>query len=337
MNISNEKLNQIANLYRKLESIDSNDLKIIEDWRSTHYIVLTWVRRRITYLFQDNKDIVVVQRLKRMTTILDKLIRYKDMRLSSMQDIAGIRIICKDIEHLNQTFITLTKKHPKQKFNLLKATDYIEKPKQSGYRGIHCIFQYDNKGNVNTEQYDKLRVEVQIRTKIQHLWATAVEVATFYTQDNLKSSLGNKEWLNFFKLVADVFSSIEMNQVIDDKNKEILKILYNQLKVKNILSGVSLATNIIKNKKKRKIGIENYVLYLNLDTNYLSLDGYSDFKYAIAEYNKKEQDIKNRGKNNVEHVVLIPKSNVKHIEKSYQNFFLDTKEFINIIEKYINK
>ena len=52
-------------------------------------------------------------------------------------------------------------------------------------------------------------IEVQFRTKLQHTWATAVEMMGIYTKSNLKSSQGNKDILRFFLLVSSIFAMIE--------------------------------------------------------------------------------------------------------------------------------
>jgi hypothetical protein len=50
--------------------------------------------------------------------------------------------------------------------------------------------------------YNGLKVEIQIRTTLQHVWATAVETVGTFIQQALKSSQGEAEWLRFFALMA---------------------------------------------------------------------------------------------------------------------------------------
>jgi len=54
-----------------------------------------------------------------------------------------------------------------------------------------------------------LRVELQIRTKLQHLWATAVETMGTFLGQALKSRQGSQDWLDFFTLISSAFSFIE--------------------------------------------------------------------------------------------------------------------------------
>jgi ppGpp synthetase/RelA/SpoT-type nucleotidyltranferase len=76
-----------------------------------------------------------VQRHKRSPSIISKLARFPQMELSRMQDIGGCRAIVatvRDVERLNaliQSGRTRNKLH--------REYNYIEKPKDTGYRGIH--------------------------------------------------------------------------------------------------------------------------------------------------------------------------------------------------------
>ncbi len=48
---------------------------------------------------------------------------------------------------------------------LAQEDDYIEKPKKSGYRGVHLIYKYFSD---KIQTFNGLKVEVQIRTALQH-------------------------------------------------------------------------------------------------------------------------------------------------------------------------
>lgn len=71
-------------------------LKVINNWRASHSFplqVLYVHLRRIS-----NENIIVAQRLKRLHSITQKLIRFPNMSLTSMQDIGGCRIIVDSIK-----------------------------------------------------------------------------------------------------------------------------------------------------------------------------------------------------------------------------------------------
>ena len=53
------------------------------------------------------------------------------------------------------------------------------------------------------------RIEVQIRTQLQHSWATAVEAIGMVRGEDLKGGEGNMEWLRLFELMSSEFAEIE--------------------------------------------------------------------------------------------------------------------------------
>ena len=88
----------------------------------------------------------------------------------------------------------------------VNGKDYIESPKESGYRGVHLVYRYRSPRN---ETYNGLLIEIQLRTRLQHAWATAVETAGAFLGQALKSSEGEQDWLRFFALVSSAFALTE--------------------------------------------------------------------------------------------------------------------------------
>ncbi len=86
-----------------------------------------------------------------------------------------------------------------------RVYDYIDVPKKSGYRGIHMVYEFQSKSK-SYSQYNGMLVEVQLRTKLQHYWATAVETVGIFTGQALKSSQGNEDWQQFFRLASNWFA-----------------------------------------------------------------------------------------------------------------------------------
>jgi ppGpp synthetase/RelA/SpoT-type nucleotidyltranferase len=155
--------------------------QIINNWRASHYYPLNTFKvtlRRKS--LEVDSDRLVAQRIKRLSSIEAKLLRFKTMQLSQMQDIGGCRAIVSTTEQVKE----LMKKYEKSdlKHNLDDIDDYILLPKQSGYRSVHLLYKY-NIDKVAPAIYNGLFIEVQIRSRLQHAWATAVEtVGTFLRQ-----------------------------------------------------------------------------------------------------------------------------------------------------------
>ncbi len=97
------------------------------------------------------------QRLKRTPTIIDKLRRRPTMKLSSMQDIGGCRAVFSKQSEVARVLARFT--YNSLKRNEIEDTvrDYVTNPRSSGYRGVHVWTRYDGR-----------RIEVQLRTEMQH-------------------------------------------------------------------------------------------------------------------------------------------------------------------------
>lgn len=152
--------------------------EVLDNWRACHVTPLNSfqksLRRRLSNL---DSDALVSQRLKRTPSILAKLERNPKMVLSRMQDIGGIRAVVKDMHKVRE--IEASYKKGTTVFNVVQGgKDYINYPKTSGYRSIHIIFKCNN----------GFSIELQIRTQIQHAWATAVETMGTFLKHSLKSS-----------------------------------------------------------------------------------------------------------------------------------------------------
>ncbi|HJU13753.1 MAG TPA: RelA/SpoT domain-containing protein, partial [Candidatus Nitrosotalea sp.] len=213
-NYSKSVVNKAGDFFRKEGTMsEENALKVFDNWRAAHSypMQIFYVRLRRTSKAVDNNSLVA-RRLKRASSVIAKLNRRYDgrpptMQLSQMQDIGGVRAILSNVALVQK--LTLEKyEKSSMKHKLVKKDDYIVKPKSDGYRSIHLIYSYKS-DKANKQKYDGLLVEVQIRSKLQHLWATAVETVGFFTRQAIKSNEGSPEWADFFRLVGSAFAKIE--------------------------------------------------------------------------------------------------------------------------------
>lgn len=124
-------------------SINADEtLEILSAWRAFHAaplnIFASTLRERIKKTCQST-DWVVAQRLKRTPSIVLKLKNHKTMRLSTMQDIGGVRAILNTVQevyNLVDLYRTSRTSH-----KLFALHDYIGTPKHDGYRSVHLIYQ----------------------------------------------------------------------------------------------------------------------------------------------------------------------------------------------------
>lgn len=194
--ISNTALNKIGDIIRtQKHDLDyKNAVETLNNWREAHGAVLdNYYDKCVKLSKRIDKNIIVAQRLKRLPTIIGKLSRFEDMRLSSMQDIAGVRIIVSDMKQLSAV-----EKRIKRWRYLKRVKDRINNPKNSGYRGRHFIFEKNG-----------MFIGIQLRTQFQHLWATSVETIDIFRGTSLKEKDDNSYWHDFFCQVSSIFAIAE--------------------------------------------------------------------------------------------------------------------------------
>lgn len=182
-----------------------HDLHVIEEWRSAHTAVINTFQA----LLRSRAKAVgaeVAQRLKRKATIFDKLTRHAGMELSRMDDVAGCRIIFRDIPTLMEFRDSLQRARFSHKLrNDLDKYNYIKNPKADGYRGIHDVFSYQ----VNSDEGQHLKglsIELQYRTLIQHTWSTTVEILSQITGHDPKYHRGDPRYVEAMALASEMLA-----------------------------------------------------------------------------------------------------------------------------------
>ena len=308
------------------EVLAPGSLLIVDNWRASHAFPLHVITMNLRRNHPDKT--IVVQRLKRLDSIVNKLKRNEDMNLARMNDIAGCRVIVDSLPLLHNIIDTF--KNSRIRHILASEYDYISKPKESGYRSIHLVYKYHSDEKID---YNGLRVEIQFRTRLQHLWATAVEVLGIYTHDNLKASIGDEAILRFLTLASALFSLEESTTLVPNvpsNKKDIileLRKLNNAKNITKILSAIKASLSYTDQKELSGNGY--YLLILNLETRMLKFEYYapSHFNVAIEKYNDCEKQI-----NNHIDVVLVNANSFENLKKAYPNYFTDISEFISRIE-----
>lgn len=309
-------------------------IKILENFRSIHIHPLMVFRMSLQRKSKAiSENVLISQRLKRAPSIVNKLKIQKSMALSQMQDIGGLRAVVNNLEDVYKLkdLVRSGEKQMAFKSTLLKEIDYIKEPKESGYRSIHLVYKYEKNVPANSQ----CRIEIQLRTKIQHAWATAVEVIGTYLRQPLKQSFGDKELLDLFKEISRVFILLENGNVdigLFKKTSEKIK----ELKLRDKLEGFSVATQISTQSNKKEKG-KYFLISLNFKDKRLSVRQFTESKLdqANAEYSELEKRYLND--KNTE-VVLVSVDDINNLNKLYPNYFLDTREFVkllNIIDQKI--
>ncbi len=313
-----------------------DSLELANRWRACHaYPINTFQATLRTKTKGLSGDPIVAQRLKRMPTIIDKLSRFPNMQLTTMQDIAGLRAILenvKDAKRVASKYLS-NKAFPHE---FVGIDDYIDSPRDiDGYRSIHLTYKYKNRGNPD---YDGLRVEIQIRTKLQHIWATAVETMGTFLGQALKSKQGDKEWLDFFALVSSAFSFIEGTPQVPryshlSKAQTISEVANMEKKLGAIekMKNFSTVIDSIGSKKSYTY----HLLVLNSLEHSIKVYTYDreNFEKAMDDYTRFESEAAQGSKLEP---VLVSAGPMENLRKAYPNLFLDISEFERTLLMMIN-
>lgn len=307
-------------------------LIILNNWRAAHAYPLQVI---CSNLRQKNPNAIVVQRLKRLESITGKIQRFPEMQLYKMQDLGGCRVIVDTIE---QVYNAIKKYKSSRIRHILKREyDYIANPKKSGYRSYHMVYQFhsDSKDTYNKNMF----IEIQFRTKLQHMWATAVEMMGIYTKSNLKSSQGDQDILIFFTIVSSLFAIEEKMPICpntSDFADELISEIKSLDKKNNIISTLSGLNVSIKHASKiynQKDKNLYYILLLNYEEMTVTVKPFksSNLETATKLYERIEQgsDL---------NVVLVSASSFETLRLAYPNYFADISYFVqklrNVIKNY---
>ncbi|MBI2411488.1 MAG: RelA/SpoT domain-containing protein [Candidatus Kerfeldbacteria bacterium] len=340
--VSRSRINKAGKTLKKeiINSDFESAVKLADNWRACHaYPINTFQSTLRTKLRKYQNEPIVAQRLKRMPTIIDKLQRYPNMQLTTMQDIGGIRAILGSIEDVYK----LAKDYRENKrlpHELYNENNHIQTPRnEDGYRSLHLMYKYRNP---QAKEYDGLRVELQIRTKTQHIWATAVETMGTFLGQALKSRQGDKDWLDFFATVSSAFACIEKTPVLPRHQNmtklEIFKAVANTEKKLGALEKMNAfykAADEITGKRKSE-GSSYHLIILNSLEKTVEVKPYSrdEFKKAVADYAQIEAEAV-KGKK-IE-PVLVSAGPLSTLKRAYPNFFLDISEFCKAVAEIVDK
>lgn len=306
--------------------------RVLSNWRAIHsYPINTFQATLRHKLKAIDSNALVAQRLKRAPSIIAKLKRFDGMKLSRMQDIGGLRAVVKDLRKV----YSLKENYMRSRFyhDLVGEKDYINSPKSTGYRGIHLIYRYKNK---QVEKYDGLHVELQIRTRLQHAWATSVETMGTFLDHSLKSSEGPEEWLNFFSITGSAFAHYEGCNPVPgyehlSKRETYKKVVdeARRLDVINRLQAFTVAAQSISNDNQ---GGSYHIVILKANEKTVEIESFGRRKLEEANARYSEYEAMAELREEMQ-VVLVATGSIDSLKQAYPNYFLDTHEFVQLLLK----
>lgn len=154
------------------------DSQGFETFRHAYRAAIKEVRTKIEILSEDfavrhdyNPIHHMERRLKSPDSIEEKLVRYgKEVSIESarnnIMDIAGIRVVCNFIDDVYAIADMLMEQND---IKLITKKDYIQNPKDNGYRSLHLVLSVPV---FLLDGCESVPVEIQIRTVAMDFWAS---------------------------------------------------------------------------------------------------------------------------------------------------------------------
>lgn len=250
--------------------------EIAQRWRAQHIDPTQQCFKQLLECSKRIPQSVATYRLKRMISIIRKLQRPNaHFKLGELDDIGGCRLIVETNEEVNEAADWLISRLSLK--NGSGDKDYIAHPQRSGYRSRHLLC----KAEAGSASY---HVEVQIRTRLQHCWSTAVEAAGEIYGTEYKSPVvgataqdNDRERLTFFTIVSSLFALEEHTPQVPGFEQSRLSLIrqLRELSCTNmLLTDLEAATDSIFITDSPKDFGELFLLKLSRENQYLDIKSF---------------------------------------------------------------
>ena len=293
------------------DNIATDDLLMLQELRLSYKeplsIIFTSVEKTAHKV---DKNSICTYRVKRIESIVSKLLRFPEMQVNRAEDIAGCRCIMSTTKDVYELYERIMKNKDNLPF-VIKGTihDYIKEPKASGYRSIHI--------NAVLRDNDNRRIEIQLRALEHHNWATLVEITDLLFQTKLKENGkdANNELFEFHRLLAQSDETLT--------NKEQFLMADTIIKYDYIQTiGEVFARNYLDIRNQwNRMKLQRYQFFL-ISTG---KDGIPDF-LGFIRFDEAEKAYFDRFVNNDENrnIVLthLREASFTKISIAYSNYFL---------------
>jgi putative GTP pyrophosphokinase len=310
-------------------------LVVLSSWRAAHGHPLNVLSLILAARLRElGIDGLLASRLKRVPTMLDKLRRIPRLSLWELQDIGGLRVVLETPAQVDQ-FVNELIRLPLGGFDRRgDVRDHVASPPSSGYRSKHLVFSY------LTDPADDIRlhgltVELQVRTRLQHAWATANEVVGTFIRQPLKSSKGNPAWLRFFNLAGAVIARDEglpLGQYVPTDPGSLdaeFAALKTTLNVYRRVKGYAVA-DLIADRETSTGPVAHYVLTADLKQSSVLVHMFGEAEFSSANAMYEIEEFEHIGDPDFD-VVLVSVDSLNDLRATYQNYFADTQTFLNAV------
>lgn len=312
--ISKGKINKTGESIRQSllnnQSILKEDLQKLQLYRISFKVPLNKANEELNRIMRKiDKFGVITYRVKRIESICNKLLRFKEMDLARMHDIAGARCILSNEKKVTafvkelQSSKVLSVKH---------IDDYISKPKLTGYKSIHLRCECEGK-----------LIEVQVRDETQHSWATLVEITDVIYRTKIKENQAdNSTGLYEFLQILSKSKNLTLCE-----RKKINSVLAKTKFIQKLTNTFCKNAIILRNNWcKKELPHGQFYLFEVDKKNNPNIEIFEDFNKAEEKYfSSFTKDMNIQEKNYV--MAYISNDDFEMISKAYSNYVLIKHNF----------
>ena len=329
--------------------------EIAEQWRMQHVEPTRRCFQSVLSCSHQFPDSVATYRMKRMASIRAKLRRASShFELGALDDIGGCRLIVKDVGEVREA-ATLLKTSLELKDQGRGEKDYILRPRSNGYRSHHLIASIPS-DSANGIAY---RVEIQIRTRLEHCWATTVETAgEIYNTDyknpdiEIRPAALDRQRLSFFAAVSDLFAAQENVPLTtaysgDSPGSDPIGRIQNNPMTETIISDLRKVCDGVYSVSPRTSTDDTlFLLKFSADEQFLDVEAFSDDQLdsALDRYEACEKAIDDKPFNrhdtnkteqssessrHFNNVVLVHATSLEQLRTAYPNYSANVQQFLD--------
>lgn len=324
---SNKDYKRLGDRIRKdPDNISDEDLRVLQQLRLTYKeplaVIFTAIEKSAHKV---DPNCICTYRVKRIESIVSKLLRFPEMQVNRAEDIAGCRCILSSTEKVYKLYDKLMKNQDRLPFEFQgRIHDYIAEPKESGYRSIHL--------NAVLKGGDNRRIEIQLRSLEHHNWATLVEITDLLFQSRLKEfgRKGNSDLFDLHRLLAkerDEMTSGDCYQIADTA------IQYHYM---DRLGEVFTRNYLDVRRQWNKMKLQNYHFFLIATDS----EGVPDFSGFLG-FEEAERAYFDRFTNNTGNLNIVlthlQKAGFTKISVAYSNYFLTFNNTLMRILLYLSE
>lgn len=297
--------------------------RIAHNWRMAHAYPMIQERVRLSRVVGPGGD--AAGRIKRMDSIRKKL-RRSGIALDQMQDLAGVRAIVADMGEVRR--IAAWYQDSARVHRIKRMDDYISSPKRGGYRSIHIITSYEGAG----EAWCGHKVEIQVRTRVQHVWATAVEAVGSMRGEDLKAGEGSAQWLRLLELMAAYLARIEgmpLGDHVPANHDGLLRELRQVEKDLSAVETLSALRAIIHTAGTHSAKF--FVVHLDAGNGTVTVMPQASILSGSEGY------FRSADAGEAVQTVMVAVDGVDALRRTYPNYFMDIGEFVMHLRDAVGK